>query len=145
MGISERKEREKSEMRELILETALKLFVDKGYDNVSIRKIADVIEYSPGTIYLYFKDKDEIFFELHNQGFVKFYGHQMSIQGIPDVSDRLTAHGRAYLQFAIENWPNNELIGNKVILPPPKDTKGMESRMKNAEGYDWWFSYKSGE
>ncbi|MBI2419199.1 MAG: helix-turn-helix transcriptional regulator, partial [Ignavibacteriales bacterium] len=57
MGISERKEREKSEMRELVLQTALKLFIDKGYDNVSIRKIANVIEYSPGTIYLYFKDK----------------------------------------------------------------------------------------
>lgn len=40
-----------------------------------------------------------------------------------------------------ENWPNNELIGNKVIIPPPKDVKGAAER-KNNEGYDWWFTYK---
>lgn len=42
-----------------------------------------------------------------------------------------------------ENWPNNELIGNKVILPPPKDVQTAESRLKNAEGYDWWFTYRN--
>ncbi len=41
-----------------------------------------------------------------------------------------------------ENWPNNELIGKKVIIPPPKDVKGAEQRMKTAEGYDWWFTFK---
>ena len=42
-----------------------------------------------------------------------------------------------------ENWPNNELIGDKVIIPPPKDVIGAEERIKTAEGYDWWFTYKS--
>ncbi|MBZ0198427.1 MAG: peroxiredoxin [Ignavibacteriaceae bacterium] len=42
-----------------------------------------------------------------------------------------------------ENWPKNELIGDKVINPPPKDVKGAEERLKTAEGYDWWFTYKS--
>jgi peroxiredoxin (alkyl hydroperoxide reductase subunit C) len=42
-----------------------------------------------------------------------------------------------------ENWPNNELIGDKVIIPPPKDVVGAEERMKSAEGYDWWFTYKN--
>jgi len=41
-----------------------------------------------------------------------------------------------------ENWPNNELIGSKVINPPPKDVFAAEERMKTAEGYDWWFTYK---
>lgn len=41
-----------------------------------------------------------------------------------------------------ENWPNNELIGDKVINPPPKDVKAAEERLKTAEGYDWWFTYK---
>jgi len=41
-----------------------------------------------------------------------------------------------------ENWPNNELIGKKVIIPPPKDVDGAEERLKTAEGYDWWFTYK---
>lgn len=42
-----------------------------------------------------------------------------------------------------ENWPNNELIQDKVINPPPKDVKSAEERMKTADGYDWWFTYKS--
>jgi peroxiredoxin (alkyl hydroperoxide reductase subunit C) len=42
-----------------------------------------------------------------------------------------------------ENWPNNELIGSKVINPPPKDVVNAEKRMKAEEGYDWWFTYKS--
>ena len=40
-----------------------------------------------------------------------------------------------------ENWPNNELIGDKVINPPPKDIYEAEKR-KSWEGYDWWFTYK---
>jgi len=42
-----------------------------------------------------------------------------------------------------ENWPNNELIQDKVIIPPPKDVVEAEKRKKTAEGYDWWFTYKS--
>jgi AcrR family transcriptional regulator len=102
MSIKERKERQKTEMRDLILEAALKLFSDEGYDNVSMRKIADEIEYSVGTIYLYFKDRDEIFFELHKMGFEQFYKRQLAIQDIKDPLQRLTEHGLAYIQFAIE-------------------------------------------
>lgn len=40
-----------------------------------------------------------------------------------------------------ENWPHNELIGDKVINPPPKDVKSAAER-KGMEGYDWWFTYK---
>jgi peroxiredoxin (alkyl hydroperoxide reductase subunit C) len=41
-----------------------------------------------------------------------------------------------------ENWPNNELIGSKVINPPPKDIIAAEERMKKEKGYDWWFTFK---
>lgn len=103
MGVKERKERQKSEMREAILSAALKLFSDEGYNNVTMRKIADKIEYSVGTIYLYYKDKGEIFFELHNRGFAEFYKKQLSVQNIKDPIERLKAHGEAYIQFAIEH------------------------------------------
>jgi peroxiredoxin 2/4 len=42
-----------------------------------------------------------------------------------------------------ENWPNNELIKGKVIMPPPKDVFEAEKRMNPKEGYDWWFTYKT--
>ncbi len=103
MGIPERKEREKSEMRRLILDTAMKLFIEEGYDAVSMRKIASRIEYSPASIYTYFADKQDIFFELHNEGFTKLFRKQTDVQGILDPVQRLLSHGRAYLEFAFEN------------------------------------------
>ena len=72
MGISERKEKQKAELKQLILEASVKLFSEHGYDGFSMRKIAEMIEYSPTTVYLYFKDKNEILFDLHEIGFRKF-------------------------------------------------------------------------
>jgi len=40
------------------------------------------------------------------------------------------------------NWPNNELIGDKVIIPPASDVKTAEERPKKYDCYDWWFCYK---
>jgi len=103
MGITERRKKEKADMTQSILDAALSLFIEQGYDNVSIRKIAEKIEYSPSTIYLYFEDKDAIFFELHNSGFTELYKHQLEVQNIHDPKERLLAHGRAYLNFAFEH------------------------------------------
>ncbi len=62
MSISGRQVQHKAELRRLILDTAERLFVDAGsYDAVSMRKIAKEIGYSATTIYLYFRDKDELF------------------------------------------------------------------------------------
>lgn len=62
MSITTRREQHKEELRLLILQTAERLFVQAGsYDAVSMRKIAKEINYSATTIYLYFKDKDELF------------------------------------------------------------------------------------
>ena len=40
------------------------------------------------------------------------------------------------------NWPNNALIGNKVIVPPPTCMQDAEQRLKTHQGYDWWFCYE---
>lgn len=118
MGITERKEREKQEIRKMILETAMSLFLEEGYKNVTIRKIAEKIEYSPATIYLYFKDKDEIFLTLQKMAFEKFYEFQISGQHIEDPIERLSQQGKTYLQFAVENPGYYELI---FFMNEPKD------------------------
>jgi len=41
------------------------------------------------------------------------------------------------------NWPNNELIGDRVIIPPASTEKDAATRLKEYEGYDWWFCHKS--
>jgi|SRR5437773_543802 len=69
MGIRERQERDREAVRRAILDAARDLFVSEGYRNVSIRKIAERIEYSPAAIYSYFPSKDDIFFELAEEGF----------------------------------------------------------------------------
>jgi AcrR family transcriptional regulator len=69
MGIKERQERDREAVRRGILDAARDLFVTEGYDNVSIRKIAERIEYSPAAIYSYFPSKDDIFFALAEEGF----------------------------------------------------------------------------
>lgn len=69
MGIKERQERDREGVRRSILDAARDLFVSEGYQNVSIRKIAERIEYSPAAIYGYFPSKDDIFFALAEEGF----------------------------------------------------------------------------
>lgn len=103
MGIAERKEKQKLEIRKLILDASMKLFVEDGFENVSIRRIADLIEYSPTTVYLYFKDKDEIFFNLHDIGFEKLIELNQNLAGIPNPLLRLHKMGENYINFGIDN------------------------------------------
>ena len=69
MGVRERQEREREAVGRAILDAARELFVAEGYQNVSIRKIAEKIEYSPAAIYGYFPSKDDIFLALAEEGF----------------------------------------------------------------------------
>ena len=69
MGVKERQARERQATARAILDAARELFVSEGYLNVSMRKIAERVEYSPAAIYSYFPSKDDIFFALAEEGF----------------------------------------------------------------------------
>jgi AcrR family transcriptional regulator len=103
MGISERKAKEKEELKSLILMAAKKLFLEKGIEQTTIRNIANEIEYSVGTVYVYYKDKNDILHDLHTQGFKQLGGEMKLLLNVDDPMERLKAIGRVYLQFAIEN------------------------------------------
>jgi AcrR family transcriptional regulator len=118
MGIAERKEKQKLEIRKQILEASMKLFVEEGFSNVSIRRIADIIEYSPTTIYLYFKDKDEIFYNLHEIGFFKLQEMNKNLDDIQNPLLRLHKMGENYIQFGLENREYYDLM---FIQPEPMD------------------------
>ncbi len=64
MGIRERKEREKERRRQQIMVAAKKVFTDKGFSKATMDDIASEAELSPGTIYLYFKNKEELYASL---------------------------------------------------------------------------------
>jgi AcrR family transcriptional regulator len=81
LGVKERHEREREAVARAILDAARDLFVAEGYQNVSIRKIAEKIEYSPAAIYSYFPSKDDIFLALAEEGFRMLFarGGEMEI------------------------------------------------------------------
>ena len=121
MGVQERRAREKEGIREEILDAARTLFVKEGYESVSIRKIAEKIEYSPGTIYLYFQDKAEILFEICTQTFAKLERNLSAIfEDNADTLECLRRGLRVYIQFGLEN-PNHYMI--TFVLPGPPRPK----------------------
>lgn len=103
MGIKERKIKYKEDLRRNILDAAKKLFIEEGYEATSIRKIAAAIEFSPTTIYLYYKDKGEIIHALHEEGFKILTDRFTVLASVQNPFERLKAMGRIYLQFALEN------------------------------------------
>ncbi|MDF2187490.1 TetR/AcrR family transcriptional regulator [Paraflavitalea sp. CAU 1676] len=103
MGITERKEKQKTELRRMILDASMKLFVEQGFENVSIRKIADLIDYSPTTVYLYFKDKDDILFNLHELGFQKMAEYNEGLWDIKNPLLRLHKMGENYIKFGVSH------------------------------------------
>lgn len=103
MGIKERKADEKKQMRDLILETAMKLFVEEGYDKVTLRRIGEKIQYSAAAIYFYFKDRNEILFALMSIGFEKLDARQRELQSIKNPMKRLRKRAEIYLSFALKN------------------------------------------
>lgn len=112
MGTSERKAKEKEELKTLILRAAKKLFVEKGIEQTTIRNIANAIEYSVGTVYVYYKDKNDILHELHTQGFKQLGGEMRILFNVADPMERIKALGRVYLGFALENPDMYDLMFN---------------------------------
>jgi AcrR family transcriptional regulator len=110
MGTAERKTRHKEGVRQEILDAARDLFVREGYENVSMRKIAEKAEYAPGTIYLYFKDKAEILDTLCQMTFDKLRARLEAIRKDGgDPVDGLRRGLRTYIHFGLEN-PNQYVV-----------------------------------
>lgn len=133
MGIHERKEREKHEKRRMILDTAMQLFIEEGYDSVSIRKIADKIEYSPATIYLYFQDKDDIYHSLQQEGFRIFLEALSLSESVADPVGRVTDLGQRYIRFGIENPEYYDLMF--ISRSPMKKVDGLKDWKEGVESY----------
>jgi AcrR family transcriptional regulator len=110
MGAAERREREKSEFRDLVLRAARKIVAKEGFDGLSMRKIAEAIEYAPGTIYLYFESRDAIAQELCQRGFGELLQAFAPAAGIADPIERLREIGKRYIRFGMERQETYRLI-----------------------------------
>ncbi len=132
MGAAERRAREKQELRRAILDAARDLFAEQGYQAVSMRKIAEKIEYSPTSIYLHFKDKDEILRFLVAEGFSLLCQRMQQVR-LANPIERIREGGKCYTQFALENPHYYTLmfqmaeVGALETILEQKDKMGREA------------------
>jgi AcrR family transcriptional regulator len=131
MSVAERRAREREELRQKILDQARELFIAHGYEGVTLRKIANAIEYAPGTIYSYFKDKDELLralcvadWESFEQNFPRSFEPSKPL-------DALRGIGAAYVRFALEN-PNQYRL--MFMTPKPPVMKELDDELLAKKG-----------
>jgi AcrR family transcriptional regulator len=133
MGIKERREKAKENLRQEIFDAASELFAKEGIANVSMRKIAEKIEYSPTTIYLYFKDKTTLLHQICEETFAKLALEVTKIRETTDDPLEILRGGmRAYIEFGLKH-PNHY----EVVFIAPLDSyieEGFEYSFDNSMG-----------
>ena len=123
MVATSRRELYKEELRTAILQAARELFVQEGFEGFSMRKLAGKIEYSPGNIYLYFKNKDDLFQCLVDESFARLQESLVALHDsrpVWDPVDLLKQGLRLYVEFGLKN-PNDYRFA--FILGPAEDTR----------------------
>jgi AcrR family transcriptional regulator len=132
MGVQERRARQKKFLRQEILDAASELFVRDGFANVSMRRIADKIEYSPTTIYLYFKDKAELLEQLCHETFGRLSHILTKIS--EQSGDPLVLLKRgltAYIEFGIANPHHYRAT---FMMPVPEAFRKQKHSQPNGPG-----------
>jgi AcrR family transcriptional regulator len=122
MGTADRRERERLALRAKIMDSARQLFVERGRDAVTIRSIAEAIEYSPRTIYLHFKDKEDLLRQLCAEDFQAFGANLAQHLHVADPIERITLLGQAYAAFAFTH-PHHyiHMFMNPPAVAPDED------------------------
>lgn len=111
MGITERRIRQKEEVRSNILSTAWQMVREEGWQSLSIRKIAEAIEYSVPVIYDHFENKEAIVHEFAKEGFQLLAKKiQKAKEKSPDPAEQLKAIADAYWNFAFKNKEHYKLM-----------------------------------
>lgn len=106
MGTAERREREKQHRINTIMDAALDVFAEKGLQNATMDDVAQKAEISKGTIYLYFKSKEHLFFALDNRAGQMLRERFLEAYDTVELGlDKIKAIGRAYFKFSFD-FPN---------------------------------------
>ena len=134
MGPRDRRSREKEELRNKILDAARDLFVAEGYDRVTMRKIAEVIEYSPTAIYLHFPDKLAVIRALCDRDFLALAKQFQKIAKVADPIERLRQVGRAYAAFALTH-PNHYRLMFMTPFPNKAEESAVEHGNPEVDAY----------
>jgi len=125
VGSAERRHRERTELREKILATAREMFASEGVEAVTMRKIADRIEYSATAIYQYFPDKDALLREICERDFTALAQQSLKVAREPDPVERLRKLGHAYVEFALKHPSSYRLM---FMTPKTAEQRSMEGQ-----------------
>ena len=121
MGTQERKAREKARVRRQILDAARQLFTEHGYEAVTMRRIAEKVEYTPTTLYLYFENKTALLQELSDLDALALAQHFQKLRRLPDLIERLYRIGEEYVRFALRHPSQYRLIFMTPAPPQPPE------------------------
>ena len=136
MGVKERKAREKEQLRQQILFAARELFVNEGYENVSMRKIANKIEYSPTTIYLHFKDKADLLDSVCQETLLSLLNTLEELKrDMSDPIETLRKSGKAYVEFGLK-YPQDYKL-TFVIRPQFQKGLGLQEGSVGEKVFDY--------
>lgn len=118
MGQRERREREKKQRRAQILNAARTLLLKEGFNKTSVNKIAKKAELSIGSIYFYFRNKEEIFASLQTEGLEILHAYVLSETGaIADCRQRLKKSAQAYYAFSLKHRDYFDVINYFLSSP----------------------------
>lgn len=117
MGSKERRERERVDTRQRILDAARDMFVKRGYEATTMRAIADRVEYTPTAIYHHFRNKEALITELCTLDFRDLARRFNRIEKVADPLERIGRLGDAYVEFAIEHPNHYQLM---FMTPRPE-------------------------
>jgi AcrR family transcriptional regulator len=118
MSTKDRRARERQGLRQQILDAARDILIRDGYDGLSMRRVAERIDYSPTAIYLHFRNKQELVFSLCDETFARLARELDTLQADhPDPLVRLRKGMERYIAFGLKN-PNHYVPA--FILPHPE-------------------------
>lgn len=103
MSSKERREREKSLVRERIVTSARSLLEAEGTAGVTMRRVAESMEYTAPVVYQHFANKDALIGEVVRQGYAELVTRLQGSQTDADIDARLAGAAREYLRFAAEH------------------------------------------
>jgi AcrR family transcriptional regulator len=134
MGTTDRRQRHRASLRREILDAASQLFVEEGYHRLTMRRLAERIEYSPTTIYLYFKDKRELLGAVCEETFSRLAGKLERLQKTAGTPlGRLRDGLRTYIEFGLAH-PNQYLV--TFMSPNPGMDAGSFEGSAGSRAFD---------
>jgi AcrR family transcriptional regulator len=133
MGVKDRRARQKTLLRQQILDAARELLVRDGYEKLSMRRVAERIDYSPA-IYLHFKDKQELVSSLCEETFARLVCELETLPDeCPDPIVRLRKGMERSIAFGLKH-PDHDLPTFVLPLPDHLDAERKEAAVQESNG-----------